>query len=444
METVGFTSIDIPSSEKDMERKSNTANRQKPALFTSLTAADAANPLHITRRYLDNNLATYYYHSSTSQKTFQTERSKQIQSKMDQYAASFNLDFSFGNAPQSYYLNRYPITHEKSLIKLYADHVFTTVLGKHESQQEDAVARKSPPAFLFNTGGARFDIFKGPFTRDDQFTVIPFENGLWAISDPLDYDLILAVLAWLNNLPGEPEIVDLFRQSTQETSSDPAGRISLGEQATDLQLGSTWVNRNEAILRDSIAASALRRHEAQDYTKFLTSLPVGSPANYVGETITSAEHGTVKSLDSDTELSVEDTKSKPNKPTFGYVTKDLCGPHGDDVKHRSLPAYDIPDFVLSTRNMTNEPVDSAHLVFYVSPGYHTRPFNTLYWSASILMYVLHLDMSNGIKKEFIAPLVLTALNELQSGTVYKYADMTVYSSLKANELLGHYASVAWQ
>lgn len=46
-------------------------------------------------------------------------------------------------------------------------------------------------------------------------------------------------------------------------------------------------------------------------------------------------------------------------------------------------------------------------------------------------------------QEFIAPLVLKGLNALQTQRAYDHRDVAVYSELKANELLGEYARMAW-
>ena len=48
-----------------------------------------------------------------------------------------------------------------------------------------------------------------------------------------------------------------------------------------------------------------------------------------------------------------------------------------------------------------------------------------------------------VKQEFIAPLILSALNDLQNQHTFGYSNLTVYSDLKANELLGEYAKIAW-
>jgi hypothetical protein len=46
-------------------------------------------------------------------------------------------------------------------------------------------------------------------------------------------------------------------------------------------------------------------------------------------------------------------------------------------------------------------------------------------------------------QEFIAPLVIAALNKLQDQEVFSYSNLTRYSDLKANQLLGEYAKMAW-
>lgn len=53
---------------------------------------------------------------------------------MEAYAASFDLGYTFGNAPQTYYLNWYPMTYQKSLIKLYADEVLNVVIADNKDK----------------------------------------------------------------------------------------------------------------------------------------------------------------------------------------------------------------------------------------------------------------------------------------------------------------------
>ena len=311
--------------------------------FTSLSLSPRSSN-SISRRYLDTNLATYHFHSRTTQANFSTPAGRRTKRGLNAYAAQFNLSHSFGVAPQSYYLNRYPPTHPKSLLRLYTHGVFPALLN---ATQE----RRAPARVLFNTGAARFDIFKGNFTRDAQFAVIPFENGLWYIPAVPVADA-QAVVEWLNSLPGEPELTSL--------DVDAA---------------------HHRVLVDSLEVSRKRRVEA---VQFATS-------------------GTTDS-----------------KLSYGYVTQDACFPDagGDDTPHRPLPAYDIPDFILSQPSAASE--DTATAGFGVGGD-----------EIDLVFY------------EFIAGLVIHALNAVQNDRTYARGDVAVYSELKANELLGEYARMAW-
>ena len=274
---------------------------------------------------------------------------------MAEYARSFDLQRIFGWAPHSYFLNRYPTSHPASLINLYATKVFNSVLSPPPERRQTSVM----PVFLFNTGAARFDIFKGALTKDDQLAVVPFENAMWYLRD-LKRELVDEVLEFLNRR-GEPEY----------TSS----RSSMAEQDA----------YNAMLLADSLQLSATRRAQARAFA-------LATPQN---------------------DQSHLDAARARAKLTYGYVTSDTCGPTpGDDTPHRPLPVFDIPDFVLSTRpeGSLSEAEDAVDLVFY----------------------------------EFIAPLVIDAINSLQSHRKYGKEDVGLYSHLRANELLGEYAKKAWQ
>lgn len=273
------------------------------------------------------------------------------------------------------------MTHEKSLIKLYTEKVFDTVLlnrkhsllpGATSSKADDMEAEiakgKIKPAFMFNTGGARFDIFKGPFTRDDQFTVIPFDNEIWAVESGLDYDLVLAVVEWLNSLWGEPELVQSI---LKENFFKMGAEIADGDKQ-EKERTIQWMQRNEVVLIDALALHAQRQEAAADYTAYLLEEEAFGTS---GEN--SDDDGLLEKL--------KQEKKKPN-PTFGYVTKDKCGPHGDDIRHRPLPAYPLPEFLLSTR--ASAPSDSTsltvQLVFYVSLHILCDTDNLTEWTTEML------------------------------------------------------------
>ena len=50
---------------------------------------------------------------------------------------------------------------------------------------------------LLNTGGIRYDLFRGSFTLDDAKTVSPFQNAFMVLKD-IAYGDAKIVLGWLN------------------------------------------------------------------------------------------------------------------------------------------------------------------------------------------------------------------------------------------------------
>lgn len=390
LETLGFTSLRLPSSSSSSSASSTSSS--DPDAKSAIPYAPG--PLNITRRYLDTNLATYHFHSRISSASdFPTATGMEVQAQLDAYASSFNLSFTYGVAPRSYYLTRYPASHPSSLINLYASKVFKTVLPPRKGEKE--------PVFLFNTGAARFDIFAGNFTRDDQLAVIPFENGLWAIKT-LSPGLVRRVESWLNSLPGEPELATMVLDPSAEADANIIG-------AADFDA------RNAAILRDSMAVTAARHREAEEYAACLASSSTSARAES-------------ESAQAEEQKETEKRK-KGDKLTYGYVTADSCPGTPDDTPHRPLPAYDIPDFVLSQHDSL-PPLSSSFPI----ADFQSRKGSAEQEGGGTVDLVFY---------EFIAPLVLRALNVLQKEKKYNMRDVQVYSELKANELLGEYARIAW-
>ena len=65
----------------------------------------------------------------------------------------------FGHAPRDFYLYRYPHTSPHSVLNLMTSEVLPKMVRR---------TGRDEPYVVLNTGSIRFDIFKGPFTRNDQ------------------------------------------------------------------------------------------------------------------------------------------------------------------------------------------------------------------------------------------------------------------------------------
>lgn len=332
LETLGFTSLSFP--------------RRSTSLTLPFSAiSDRPAPPHIARRYLDTNLATYQYHANLSSERFSTPLARDIKDKMAAYARSFNLSYPFGHAPQSYYLTRYPVSHRRSLIKLYTSEIvqsvlFPSALPSLLSSDTPAIreaseqgGRSAQPIFLFNTGSARFDLFEGPFTRDSQFAIVPFENAISSVPG-LTLGLVRDVTTYLNHMSGEPEF------AKRQLENVYAGR---GERES-------W-----RILSDAMAVTTRRRREAAAFASYAENL-AASPSS-LSVTAMQDEENT-------------ETVQGRRRLTYGYVTHDHCGPDpGDDTPHRPIPYFEVPEFVLSdlVDGEKAMPRDTdVDLVFFVS------------------------------------------------------------------------------
>lgn len=152
METVGWMSATLPSKGKDMK---------------------------FSRRYLDNNRVTYQYHTNTTTVNFDTPEGVAITRGLWDLAAKFRLGSTFGLVPKDYYLDRVPYPSEDSVVSLFIDKVLPIVLPASNPERAGV-----PSIILANAGSQRFDVFKGPFTRNDEFIVSPFKNSFQYLTLP--------------------------------------------------------------------------------------------------------------------------------------------------------------------------------------------------------------------------------------------------------------------
>ncbi|KAF4563059.1 hypothetical protein EYR36_003498 [Pleurotus pulmonarius] len=152
METIGWMSMDLDrrGSKKDLK---------------------------FSRRYLDANRVTYEFHSRKKSKKFSTPLGKRITNGLLDLAKRFDLDFMFGTAPQDYVINQAPYPSNRSLLSLYAEQVVPVSLSINNTRSS------IPSYFVTNSGSQRFDVFAGPFTKNDQIVASPFTNKFLFISN---------------------------------------------------------------------------------------------------------------------------------------------------------------------------------------------------------------------------------------------------------------------
>ncbi|KAI6114670.1 Metallo-dependent phosphatase-like protein [Pisolithus croceorrhizus] len=117
-----------------------------------------ADDIKFSRRYLDQNRVTYQFHTKTSNATFDTRYGRTITEGLRDLAEQYNLS----------YHDPYP--SNGSLLTLFIDEAIPTALKLNNSRAE------IPSLFIATSGDLRFDIFKGPFTKNDQLTASPYSD----------------------------------------------------------------------------------------------------------------------------------------------------------------------------------------------------------------------------------------------------------------------------
>ncbi|KAI9276032.1 Metallo-dependent phosphatase-like protein [Sporodiniella umbellata] len=126
------------------------------------------------RRYLDQNRATYIYHSvDNKEKKFDTSRGKRMSKKIYKLREQLQISQTLGCSPANYTLDFAPATSNTSIYHLTTNQVLPAILGDKSS--------KNPALYLYNTGGLRYDIFQGPFTVSNTYQVAPFDNRFYRI-----------------------------------------------------------------------------------------------------------------------------------------------------------------------------------------------------------------------------------------------------------------------
>ncbi|KAI6043488.1 Metallo-dependent phosphatase-like protein [Pisolithus marmoratus] len=113
---------------------------------------DNARSIKFSRRYLDQNRVTYQYHTGTSNFTFDTRYGRSITEGLHDLA------------------EHDPYPSNGSIFTLFIEAALPTALKINNSRAD------IPSLFIATSGNLRFDIFKGPFTKNDQLTASPYPD----------------------------------------------------------------------------------------------------------------------------------------------------------------------------------------------------------------------------------------------------------------------------
>ncbi|KAI1414217.1 Metallo-dependent phosphatase-like protein [Hypoxylon sp. FL1857] len=158
---------------------------------TRKATQNSTSPFVYSRRYLDWNRRTFEYHAATwYDKSFDYNNGLAVTADITKYRKQLNLTDVYGCVPQDYCLTCAPFNSSASIFPLLSEALAEAVVNE---------SRKDIPRYIIaNTGSVRFDMYKGPFTYDDQFIVSPFLDHFLYIPE-VPYATASNLLQSLNN-----------------------------------------------------------------------------------------------------------------------------------------------------------------------------------------------------------------------------------------------------
>ncbi|KAF8920560.1 Metallo-dependent phosphatase-like protein [Mucidula mucida] len=133
--------------------------------------------LTFSRRYLDANRVTYEYHTAQEPVSFDTMHGRSLTQGLNELAADFDLNFTYGTAPRDFTISQSPYPSNGSQLSLFIELATPYTLSLNNSRSS------IPNIMVTNSGSQRFDIYAGPFTKNDQITASPFEDGFLYIPE---------------------------------------------------------------------------------------------------------------------------------------------------------------------------------------------------------------------------------------------------------------------
>ncbi|KAJ1302904.1 hypothetical protein OPQ81_003203 [Rhizoctonia solani] len=228
--------------------------------------------LKFSRRYLDNNVPTYMYHTGISNQTeFRTGWGNGINQVIKGMEQSEALSKVYGYLDSDYYLDRQWWTEKEedkhSLFSFYLDAV----------QNSLANATKSPNWLFFsNWGILRGDIYRGPFTMGDLYAITPDASEttpfLYATVSRRIADQIVEMTQRVDKARGDLGKLPKPRPETLENIKDDSQAHFSFPSNSDTGTTYGWVTKDECGNDgDDVSHVAIPQ---VDFSKAQSGLPV--------------------------------------------------------------------------------------------------------------------------------------------------------------------------
>ncbi|KAI0402478.1 ser/Thr protein phosphatase family [Xylaria palmicola] len=248
------------------------------------------------RRYIDNNVLGLQHHAGVDDKTFSTLHGRNVSQMITDARKALNLDRRIGCAPGDLWMTRAKYPSDTSIFTWLENEVVPDVVVNKERADK-------PRLTIINTGAIRFDIFKGPFTKDSTYLISPFTSTFNYVPD-VSYDVAKKVLQLLNS----------------------------GGQVFKEGLNTKYLAIPEQMAPSPFLGKQPAAHAA--------AAPPSRPAFSDGP---AQQRPLVDGKDKSTEMDGADEPELVN----GYTTTDDLGDDGDDAVHSPIRFYGVPNCIQS-------------------------------------------------------------------------------------------------
>lgn len=187
-ETLGWVSMSgfdsTNSAFTGVKNPHGVSNPSRPAV------EDSTSPFVFSRRYLDWNRNTFIYHTKQQPATFDYHSGLRVTDDITNLREELNLGEVYGCAPQTWCMSCAPFDDERNIFPgVVVPAVSAIVVNKTRADKHRLI--------FGNTGAIRFDLYKGPFTYDDNFIVSPFRDIFRYIPD-VPFEKAKSIITKLN------------------------------------------------------------------------------------------------------------------------------------------------------------------------------------------------------------------------------------------------------
>ncbi|KDQ56355.1 hypothetical protein JAAARDRAFT_132659 [Jaapia argillacea MUCL 33604] len=301
--------------------------------------------------------------------------------KLDQANSTGNLTFS------RRYLDPNRVTYEYHAQT--SNYTFDTFVGEQITQGLNNLATTFDLSYLYGTAPHDYTISRSPY---------PSENSSLSLFIQQAAPVALAINNTRANIPNI-----MITNSGSQRFDIYAGTFTKNDQITAspftdafLYIPNVTYSVASQVLPALNGAGAAEKRALQERDREL----------YAKGEVDMIYKKWLEEMDSRARIEKRSTNSTL---TLGYVTTDSCPGVGDDIPHTPLPYYYYPDFIGSNPPANVTASDPVDLVFV----------------------------------DFIESQLLGILNSVQTVKNYTSADVSSYTDILADQVLGLYAQMAW-